>query len=103
MLGNNIDAVVCWLAINKLRAVSVPVNTALRGEFLRHQIADAGAALVICEADFLPNALPRYRGRPASRNEARCCTAARQPSTLCGMLPLAPLDGMPQATTIRPS
>ena len=43
MLGNNIDAVVCWLAINKLRAVSVPVNTALRGEFLRHQIADAGA------------------------------------------------------------
>ena len=54
MLDNNIDAVVCWLAINKLRAVSVPINTALKGEFLRHQIADTGTHLVICEADYLP-------------------------------------------------
>lgn len=52
MLDNNIDAVVTWLAVNKLCAVSVPINTALRGEFLRHQIADAGTALVICEADY---------------------------------------------------
>ena len=53
MLDNNVDAVVSWLAINKLCAVSVPVNTALRGEFLRHQIADADASIVICEADYL--------------------------------------------------
>ncbi|WP_121142840.1 ATP-dependent acyl-CoA ligase [Pseudomonas aeruginosa] len=58
MLDNNIDAVVCWLAINKLRAVSVPINTALKGEFLRHQIADTGTHLVICEADYLPRILP---------------------------------------------
>lgn len=53
MLDNNVDAVVAWLAINKLRAVSVPINTALRGAFLRHQIHDAGAAIVVCEADYL--------------------------------------------------
>ncbi len=53
MLDNNIDAVVCWLAANKLCAVSVPVNTALRGEFLRHQIADSTARIVICEADYV--------------------------------------------------
>src|SRR5690606_36793797 len=53
MLGNNIDAVVCWLAVNKLCAVSVPINTALRGEFLRHQIADADTQLPICEASYL--------------------------------------------------
>ncbi|RSH69175.1 ATP-dependent acyl-CoA ligase [Stutzerimonas stutzeri] len=58
MLDNNIDAVVCWLAINKLRAVSVPINTALKGEFLRHQIADTGTHLVICETDYLPRILP---------------------------------------------
>ena len=52
MLDNNIDAVLCWFAINKLCAVSVPINTALKGEFLRHQIADAGAALVVCEAAY---------------------------------------------------
>lgn len=53
MLDNNIDAVVSWLAINKLNAVSVPINTALRGEFLRHQIADADAQLIICEALYM--------------------------------------------------
>lgn len=54
MLDNNIDAVVCWLAANKRRAVSVPINTALRGEFLRHQIADSAAAVVIVETDYAP-------------------------------------------------
>ena len=53
MLDNNADAIVSWIAINKLRAVSVPINTALRGEFLRHQITDAGAKLIVCEADYL--------------------------------------------------
>lgn len=53
MFDNNIDAVVSWLAINKLCAVSVPVNTGLRGDFLRHQIADSGAALVLCEGDYI--------------------------------------------------
>lgn len=65
MLDNNIDAIVCWLAVNKLRAVSVPLNTALRGEFLRHQIADAGAALVLCEADYLPRIAQVASGLPA--------------------------------------
>lgn len=54
MLDNNIDAVVVWLAANKLNAVSVPINTALRGEFLRHQISDSGARVIIAEADYVP-------------------------------------------------
>ncbi|APO83268.1 ATP-dependent acyl-CoA ligase [Pseudomonas sp. GD03817] len=58
MLDNNIDAVITWLAINKLRAVSVPINTALKGEFLRHQIADTGTSLVICEAAYLQRITP---------------------------------------------
>jgi len=53
MLDNHADSIVTWIAINKLRAVSVPINTALRGEFLRHQIADADAKLVICEGEYL--------------------------------------------------
>ena len=53
MFDNNIDAVAAWLAINKLRAVSVPVNTALRGEFLRHQAVDSGAAVILCEPDYV--------------------------------------------------
>lgn len=64
MLDNNIDAVVTWLAINKARAVSVPINTALKGEFLRHQIADTGTRLVICETDYVSRLLPLAEGIP---------------------------------------
>ncbi len=53
MLDNNIDAIVSWLAVNKLCAVSVPINTALRGKFLEHQIVDSGSGIVICEADYV--------------------------------------------------
>lgn len=52
ILDNNVDAVLCWFAINKLGAISVPVNTAYKGEFLRHQLHDAGSAVVIAEADY---------------------------------------------------
>lgn len=53
LLDNNFDAVVLWFAINKLGAISVPVNTAYKGEFLRHQLADAGAAIIVAEHDYV--------------------------------------------------
>jgi crotonobetaine/carnitine-CoA ligase len=31
----------------------VPINTALRGEFLRHQLVDAGCSIMICEGHYL--------------------------------------------------
>lgn len=52
LLDNNLDAVIAWFGINLAGAISVPVNTAYKGEFLRHQIADAGAAVVIAESDY---------------------------------------------------
>lgn len=54
VLDNNLDAVTCWFASNAIGAISVPINTALRGEFLRHQLNDAGGPIVICEAAYLP-------------------------------------------------
>ena len=53
LLDNNADAVLLWFALNKLGAISVPVNTALKGDFLRHQIADATAELVIAETEYV--------------------------------------------------
>lgn len=52
MLDNSADAVLLWFALNKLGAISVPVNTALKGEFLRHQVSDANATLVIAETEY---------------------------------------------------
>jgi len=89
MLDNNIDAVISWLAVNKLCAVHVPINTALRGDFLRHQIADAGASLVICEAAYVEriglvaHLLAEVR---------QVLHRGASPAASCGALPLATLD-----------
>jgi carnitine-CoA ligase len=52
ILDNNVHAVLSWFAINKVGAISVPVNTAYKGQFLRHQLNDCGAAIVVTEADY---------------------------------------------------
>lgn len=52
MLPNVIEAIFVWFAINKLGAVSVPINTELRGEYLRHQVANAGASIFVVDADY---------------------------------------------------
>ncbi|MEM8936346.1 MAG: AMP-binding protein [Pseudomonadota bacterium] len=52
LLDNNVDAVLLWFAINAVGAISVPVNTAYKGEFLRHQIADSEAAVMVVEEDY---------------------------------------------------
>jgi crotonobetaine/carnitine-CoA ligase len=52
ILDNNLHAVLSWFAINKAGGISVPVNTAYKGEFLRHQLNDCGARIVLAEADY---------------------------------------------------
>ncbi|MFP6850476.1 MAG: ATP-dependent acyl-CoA ligase [Pseudomonas sp.] len=52
VLDNNVEAILSWFAINKLGAISVPVNTAYKGEFLRHQLDDCSAKVLIAEADY---------------------------------------------------
>ncbi|MDI9953278.1 AMP-binding protein [Rhodococcus sp. IEGM 1305] len=64
VLDNSLDAVTSWFAINAAGAVSVPVNTAYKGEFLRHQIADARARLVIAESDYAERILAVSQGLP---------------------------------------
>ena len=53
LFNTSVDVFTCWFAINKLGGVWVPINTAYRGEFLRHQISDAGAKLAICDPGYL--------------------------------------------------
>jgi len=57
LLDNGPDAIFVWMAINKLGAISVPINTAYKGEFLRHQIVNAGAKIVIAEVDYASRVL----------------------------------------------
>lgn len=54
MFSNTIDAVTVWLAINKIGAVSAPVNTSFKGTFLRNQLNDCTAEVVLAEDGFAP-------------------------------------------------
>lgn len=51
--GNHADFVRAWLGVLALGAVAVLLNTDLRGAFLRHQLANAGARLAIVDAGLL--------------------------------------------------
>jgi crotonobetaine/carnitine-CoA ligase len=46
---NREEYLLSFFACAKLGAVIVPINTFLRGEFLRHQLADSGAATLITD------------------------------------------------------
>lgn len=52
LLDNSDQFVFLWLGIMKLGAICVPVNTAYKGEYLRHQVADAGASVIVAETDY---------------------------------------------------
>jgi crotonobetaine/carnitine-CoA ligase len=51
ILENGPAAVLAWFAVQRLGAIYVPVNTALKGALLRHQLADASASVVIVQED----------------------------------------------------
>jgi carnitine-CoA ligase len=57
LLGNRAEQVVSFFASLKLGAVQVPINTAYKGEFLRHQLADSGARVFVVQGDFASRAV----------------------------------------------
>ncbi|HUF85258.1 MAG TPA: AMP-binding protein, partial [Acidimicrobiia bacterium] len=52
LLENSPAQVVTFFATLKLGAIAVPINTAYKGEFLRHQLADSAATVVVVQGDF---------------------------------------------------
>src|SRR5258708_14680000 len=57
LLDNRAEQVVTFFAALKLGAVQVPINTAYKGEFLRHQLADSGAKVFFVQGDFASRAV----------------------------------------------
>lgn len=90
MLDNNLDAVVAWFAINKLGAISVPINTALKGEFLRHQIDDSRGAIMICEAAYLQRVASIAQGLPQVKKIL--CRGTPETEVPPFAIPAEPLD-----------
>src|SRR5260370_39154689 len=57
-LENAPAQVVSFFAALKLGAVQVPVNTAYKGDFLWHQLADSGSKVIVVQADFAGRVAP---------------------------------------------
>ena len=52
MLDNHSDAVFLLFGAIKAGVVNAPINTALKGDFMVHQVNDSGARFIVCEGDY---------------------------------------------------
>jgi crotonobetaine/carnitine-CoA ligase len=57
LLENRAEQVVSFFAALKLGAIQVPINTAYKGEFLRHQLTDSGAKVFVVQGEFASRAV----------------------------------------------
>ena len=64
MMPNCTEFVEAWLAINRLGAVLVTVNTAYRGSFLEHVATNSDARVMIVASRFLPTVLVSEAAMP---------------------------------------
>ncbi len=56
LVENSAEAMLAWWGIVVGGYVAVPVNTAYKGEYLRHQLSDSGARVLIVETDLVERA-----------------------------------------------
>lgn len=54
LYDNNVDNLAVWFGTSCLGAIECSINSAHKGEFLRHQLAKSGARVAFTEADYLP-------------------------------------------------
>jgi crotonobetaine/carnitine-CoA ligase len=57
MMGNRLEFVLTWFALNKLGAFHAPINTDYRGEFLEHVANTAQARLMVVERRYADTVL----------------------------------------------
>jgi crotonobetaine/carnitine-CoA ligase len=53
LIENSIEGVFAWWGVILTGAIAVPINTAYKGEYLRHQLADSGSKVVVVADEFL--------------------------------------------------
>ena len=58
LIENSAEAMFAWWGAVRAGAIAVPVNTAYKGEYLRHQLADSGSRIVVVEAALLDRIVP---------------------------------------------
>ncbi len=89
LLDNRAEQVISFFAALKLGAVQVPINTAYKGEFLRHQLADSGATVLAVQGDYASRVVEvAGEGTP---DLAHCIVAGR-PDAVIDIVPTLDWD-----------
>lgn len=67
LLDNCVEQLLLLFACTKAGAIHVPLNTAYKGEYLRHQVADSGAVVLIGEKEYVDRLMAIEDGVPEAR------------------------------------
>src|SRR5262249_32561321 len=90
LLDNRAEQVISFFAALKLAAVQVPINTAYKGEFLRHQLADSGAKVLVVQGDYASRVV-EIAGAESTPALERCLLVGR-PDAVIDNVPTSDLD-----------
>ncbi len=60
LIENSPEATLSWWGAVQAGGIGVPINTAYKGEYLRHQLADSGSKVVIVEASLAERLAPVF-------------------------------------------
>jgi crotonobetaine/carnitine-CoA ligase len=53
LIENSAEATLAWWGAVRAGAIAVPINTAYKGDYLRHQLHDSGSRVLVVEADLV--------------------------------------------------
>ncbi|ODP38424.1 AMP-binding protein [Sphingomonas turrisvirgatae] len=67
VLDNCVEQILLLLACAKIGAIHVPLNTAYKGEYLRHQVSDSGAVVLVAEKEYVERMIQIEGGIPEAR------------------------------------
>ncbi len=95
MMANCPEFMESWLALHRLGAVTVTVNTAYRGIFLEHVANNSGARFIVAGAEFVPT-IVESEAACAGLKAIVCVGDPPAVSTRLELLPYAQLRDGPQ-------
>jgi crotonobetaine/carnitine-CoA ligase len=110
LLENSAEAMLAWWGAVRGGFVAVPVNTAYKGQYLRHQLHDSGASVLIAQRSLLDRYLAIAGQLPDLRHlvvvddePAGASAAPTGPAAEHGWASLLASSAATPAVTIRPS
>jgi crotonobetaine/carnitine-CoA ligase len=82
LVENSAEALLAWWGIVRGGAVAVPINTAYKGEYLRHQLTDSGSRVLIVEASLADRVARISQDTPALEHVVVIGAAAEPPGVI---------------------